>query len=271
VLTLRSGELVQAETSGAGDPPAQMAEDSSQQAEATEEQSATAEERIAFAESLPAAISPALARAVGKPAKMRIALAEDIPAEAVPVSEDSGALPPASEGLAAEDEDALRAIVEEDTEIAAAPSADPPTGALPDDDWVGDQDEASMPSSASDLEAAMPSPWAEQDTECPRDWVAAEAVEGIDSADCQALAALLPTLSSDDQGALGEAVTDHAMKLGLMAPRVPMPRPDPPRRARVKVSRASDWPAEPPPNCGNLHAYWRFTDRKTGAKEWYCK
>jgi hypothetical protein len=202
---------------------------------------------------------------------MRIALAGDIPAEAAPVAEESEALPPASEGLAAEDEVALRAIVEEETEIAAAPSTDPPTGALPDDDWIGDEDQPSIPSSASDLEAAMPSPWAEQDTECPRDWVAAGAAEGLDSADCQALAALLPTLSSDAQQALGEAVTDHAMRLGVLAPRVPVPRPDPPRRARVKVSRASDWPAEPPPNCGNLHAYWRFVDRKTGTKEWYCK
>jgi hypothetical protein len=59
-----------------------------------------------------------------------------------------------------------------------------------------------------------------------------------------------------------------------MLPRIPAPRPDvvpvikPPR-----VSRASSGSAlGPPPNCpAGQRAKWRYVDRKTGTRAWYCR
>jgi ribonuclease E len=58
----------------------------------------------------------------------------------------------------------------------------------------------------------------------------------------------------------------------LAAP-LPRPRPEPPPNAiKRTASRSRDWGnLGSPPNCGEKHAYWRYTDRKTGKREWYCK
>jgi hypothetical protein len=58
----------------------------------------------------------------------------------------------------------------------------------------------------------------------------------------------------------------------LAAP-LPRPRPEPPPNAiKRTASRARDWGnLGPPPNCGEKHAYWRYTDRQAGKREWYCK
>ncbi len=128
--------------------------------------------------------------------------------------------------------------------------------------------EAELAPANADLQADA-SLWAQAAVECPRDWLA---VGGAASGHCETIVALLPSATSPDvQAALSEAAEEHAMALG---PRLPRARPEPPPNAIKKVStrrRASDWPSTPPPDCGTLHAYWRFVDRKTGAKEWYCK
>jgi hypothetical protein len=57
----------------------------------------------------------------------------------------------------------------------------------------------------------------------------------------------------------------------LAAP-LPRPRPEPPPNAIKRTASRRDWGnLGPPPNCGEKHAYWRYTDRKTGKREWYCK
>jgi hypothetical protein len=71
-----------------------------------------------------------------------------------------------------------------------------------------------------------------------------------------------PTLLEDE----GSTEQDVAAPL-------PRPRPEPPPNAiKRTASRASGWGSlGAPPNCGDRHAYWRYTDRKAGKREWYCK
>jgi hypothetical protein len=86
--------------------------------------------------------------------------------------------------------------------------------------------------------------------------------------------AMIQPPDSESQAALEEAAARQLEELGLAVARIPLPRPDPPPQVRStprRTVRNSDWPAEPPPNCGTKHAYWRFVDRKAGTKEWYCK
>jgi hypothetical protein len=112
-------------------------------------------------------------------------------------------------------------------------------------------------------------------TECPRDWVDVPGMEIPTGSDCQTLTALLrPSASVDELMALKEAASQEAEIIEAALPRLPKPRPEPTADmlpARRVASHRSDWPASPPPNCGSQHAYWRFTNRKTGAKEWYCR
>lgn len=135
-----------------------------------------------------------------------------------------------------------------------------------------------------------PPAWANEAAACPRDWLAGEAQGDADDAavDCEpadetvALAST-PEAAEGEEGeglheALESAAASHALKLTGFVARLPLVRPDPPawalrktvRRARNSRRRA-DWPDEPPPDCGNLHAYWRYVDRKRGTKEWHCR
>jgi hypothetical protein len=85
--------------------------------------------------------------------------------------------------------------------------------------------------------------------------------------------AMIQPPDAESQTALEEAAARQLEELGIVVPRIPLPRPDPPPQVRTtrRAARNSAWPAEPPPNCGMKHAYWRFVDRKAGTKEWYCK
>lgn len=112
---------------------------------------------------------------------------------------------------------------------------------------------------------------------CVRDWIAAEGGEEP-GADCVAIAALIPPVAEDAREALEAAAAEHAELLASL-PRIPQARPEPPpdfkpekpRPQRVSARR-SDWPADPPPNCGaGKHAKWRFVDRAANTKEWYCR
>jgi hypothetical protein len=76
---------------------------------------------------------------------------------------------------------------------------------------------------------------------------------------------------------LAAKLPPHVLELTALAPSIPVPDPnakpqaaEKPKRVRSAAHRA-DWPDEPPPDCGSKHARWRFTDRKAGTKEWYCK
>jgi hypothetical protein len=94
---------------------------------------------------------------------------------------------------------------------------------------------------------------------------------------CDEAAALIDLAGVPEvQGAVEDAALERASELaGLQfAPRIPLARPEPPPNAIKTVATStprSSWPAEPPPNCGTKHAYWRFTDYTTGTKEWHCK
>ncbi len=127
--------------------------------------------------------------------------------------------------------------------------------------------------------------WEEYAVECPRDWLSSSVPAPTASLteDCEpkivlvAPAELRGTGGTDaDEPPLDEALENaaaaHAMELAGFVARLPRVRPDPPPVRRVRrTSRRADWPAAPPPDCGSLHAYWRFVDRRAGTKEWYCK
>lgn len=134
---------------------------------------------------------------------------------------------------------------------------------------------------ATELTAGAPKLWAEEAVACPRDWIAAGSGASGPSS-CETVVALLTASEPDDREALEEAAEDYALMLSSIGPRVPRARPEPsPELAEAleKVAstpaprrrRNADWPDAPPPNCGSLHAYWRFVDRRAGTKEWYCK
>jgi hypothetical protein len=94
------------------------------------------------------------------------------------------------------------------------------------------------------------------------------------AADCAATTELIASVADGDQSAIKEAAADLAESLAMLAPRIPSARPDVvPTIRKVRVARASSsWPDASPPNCGaGKHAKWRFTDRKAGTKEWYCR
>lgn len=134
-------------------------------------------------------------------------------------------------------------------------------------------------SASAELTAGAVNLWAEEAVDCPRDWIAGSAEAS--PANCETVVALLADPETGDQDALEEAAEDYALMLSSVGPRVPRARPEPSPdlvKALTKVASAPaprrrnmDWPDAPPPNCGNLHAYWRFVDRKAGTKEWYCK
>lgn len=136
---------------------------------------------------------------------------------------------------------------------------------------------AAVPQPADATPVETGSPWAEEAMNCARDWMKVHGSGNAgDAAECREAAPLLPELAAleTDQRALDEAAMLQASEMaGLQfAPRIPMARPDPPPVRKKTARRANaSWPADPPPNCGEKHAYWRFVDRKAGTKEWYCK
>lgn len=266
VLTQRPAGRAPAETRiGAADQPRREAP------QADSLRPGPAAGSVVSADAVSGADSPALPSRIAEPAEMRIALAEDLavdPHEPAEIPTEAAAPPAPESDSPTADSGAPSINPPAGAEERLALAADPPTGALPRAQPMAD---AAPVDPASAADAATSPLWAEEASECPRDWVAPEAEGEIDSADCQALAALLPTLSPDDQAALDEAATEHAVEIGAFLPRVPMPRPNPPPRTRVRKSRDSSWPSQAPPNCGDKHAYWRFVDRKAGTKEWYCK
>lgn len=75
-----------------------------------------------------------------------------------------------------------------------------------------------------------------------------------------------------DPGGALEAATDRAIAA------IPLPKPRPekvPQIVKAKAGAKATTPKAgalgPPPDCGKLHAYWRYTDRKRGLRQWYCR
>jgi hypothetical protein len=163
-----------------------------------------------------------------------------------------------------------------------SPSAEPPTtSAMPTKPVASNTGANAPPAGRKALEAALlaaaaraaaeqkppleaPSIWTEA-ADCPRDWVSAGAKAVAEG--CGAAAHATEPPAPVQLTALEAAASEHAEKLAAMAPRIPQPRPDPPRRVRT----ARKWPAGPPPNCGEKHAYWRYVDERRTKAEWYCK
>jgi hypothetical protein len=121
--------------------------------------------------------------------------------------------------------------------------------------------------------------WPEDAASCSRDWVEAEGSRDSGDADCTSIDSLLASVGPDEQSVLEDAAAEEATVLAAL-PRIPSPRPEPPadfkpsnphKVVRVNSQNAS-WPPEPPPNCAaGQRARWRFVDRRTGTKEWYCR
>ncbi|MGH6922361.1 MAG: hypothetical protein ACRED5_01200 [Propylenella sp.] len=238
-----------------------------------------------------------------KPAAVRLELRGNLSPEDSAEPEVS---PPAveSEGVVA----AASAVPDPDAEKVPVAVADP-IAAEPMEDWeaalsVADPIEAvaAPPFTAAlrgtdvaALSAAAPAeddapaaaaggtaPWAEEALVCPRDWLemsgTAHADEIPDGCGPKfVLVAPVPSAATEapEEPTLDEtlesAAATHALKLMGFVARLPIPRPDPPPVRRVSRNQNADWPASPPPNCGDKHAYWRFVDRKAGTKEWYCR
>lgn len=133
------------------------------------------------------------------------------------------------------------------------------------------------PATETDADAPI---WNDDADACPRDWVAAYDAKnsGGSSLDCAPAADLVASVAEGDQSLLEEAAAEQAEILAALAP-IPRARPEPPADFKPsnphttrKTRLSMDWPDEPPPNCGSgKRAKWRFTDRRTGAKEWYCR
>jgi hypothetical protein len=129
---------------------------------------------------------------------------------------------------------------------------------------------------ASEPAAANPSIWSDG-ASCPRDWVAASTTAGTSAGavGCAAPAELVVALEEGGaQPALKEAMIAHTESLALLAPRIPVPRPDavPPAKPSRVTRASSGRRLGPPPNCGaGRHATWYFVDRKAGTKEWHCR
>ena len=125
--------------------------------------------------------------------------------------------------------------------------------------------------------------WPEEAVDCPRDWMAVDSPGnyGDGPVDCGGTAVLLQpdNILLGDQLALSspasEPVDDEAAALQF-APAIPKIRPKPPARkqatrktARKSTRKAkSGWPSEPPPNCGDKHAYYRYINK---VPTWYCR
>jgi hypothetical protein len=119
--------------------------------------------------------------------------------------------------------------------------------------------------------------WQDGASTCPRDWVAPGGTDtaGDATRDCAPTEELIASVASAES-ALEALAAEHAETLAALLPRVPLPRPDVVpdiKRTPVRTAnRNSSWPAGPPPNCtAGQRAKWRFTDRKAGTKEWYCR
>jgi len=155
-------------------------------------------------------------------------------------------------------------------EVAAISSA-PPMNGITDEQAPGASGDESL--------------WEEHAAECPRDWLSSSVPAPTASLteDCEPRIVLVAPAELRGTGeagagepsldqALENAASVHAMELAGFVARLPRVRPDPPPVRRVRsTSRRADWPAAAPPDCGSLHAYWRFVDRRAGTKEWYCK
>jgi hypothetical protein len=188
-------------------------------------------------------------------------------------------MPEESESAAASMSDLearMSATAEEEAELVMAKAEDTRperTGAIPS------APHAAVATAAKAEAAAI---WAKGAVDCPRSWIAEEA-QSV-PAHCETIVAMLNgDAAPEEQAALESAAEEHAAVLSTLGPRIPRVRPEPSPELVEKVIKlatapapqrrrgASDWPASPPPNCGTKHAYWRFVDRGSGAKEWYCK
>jgi hypothetical protein len=232
--------------------------------------------RLSAPEALPPAedVQPETTASVipAEPAATWPPLAQPVPPSPAPVTTplvatEAEAIPPARELEPAPVE-----------QVVAAADAHEPMSAV-------DKDARRPVARAEAAKATDPTLWSEDSVECPRDWVAAPDAEGAPAA-CETLASLVTTA---DPPTLRKALPEAVLDLVALAPTIPIPtagdEPDaeakvsaPPAEAKrdvkpkpVRANHRTSWPDEPPPNCNGLHAYWRFTDRKAGTKEWYCR
>ena len=84
--------------------------------------------------------------------------------------------------------------------------------------------------------------------------------------------AAIPQADSELTAEGAEAETPSDM-IATEEVRLPRPRP---ANAPTEIKAAETRPSGsrdlgPPPDCGNLWAYWRYTDRSKGLREWYCR
>lgn len=122
--------------------------------------------------------------------------------------------------------------------------------------------------------AAPPVAWAPDPRPQPDAASTDRAMAGAGSPGSPDLVALVAA-PADPDGAI-QAIEDEA--LGDVT--LPKPRPaEVPEVVKAKVSQTPKGKATtpkagelgPPPDCGNLHAYWRYTDRKKGLRQWHCR
>ena len=204
-----------------------------------------------------------------------------VPAETAPVAADVAVVAPAETASLA----AGAAVVPSAApEPIVAPAA-PETQAVASADPVREQ-----PVVEPSTDESLPAAWPQEAVACPRDWVEVRKADGqpATAAACDTIAALVQT--GGEAPPLRKVPSEEVLDLVAVAPTMPVPgpggdanadttgtekaaeqTPQPPQPAPVRTSRRADWPADPPPDCGALHAYWHFAEGHHGAKEWYCK
>jgi hypothetical protein len=173
-------------------------------------------------------------------------------------------------------------------EVASAP-LEPPAVAPVDPPATSDTVAAASPETSADQvaegdsddgggAAASSSLWPEEAVECPRDWVKATTTGPSDGSatGCESIASLVrPETASDEENSLERALPADVLEQAVLAPPIPVPGSDAEAKPEakpkpVRTSRKNDWPAEPPPDCGDKHAFWHFVEGHHGKKEWYC-
>ncbi len=168
------------------------------------------------------------------------------------------------------------------------PDAPPPDAVAQSPAAAGASEEAAADASAKDSSGQVSALWPKDSVVCPRDWLVTPAADGSarKPAGCESIASVVQP-EADNLQPLHAALPEKVLDLVALAPTIPVPgkdaepssapeasaaAPEPePKPMPVRASRASDWPAEPPPDCGDKHAYWHFVKGHHGAKEWYCK
>jgi hypothetical protein len=173
------------------------------------------------------AAQPAAVAMLSEPHPQPVAENSPAPMETVPIADlrtDRMPMPPHFTGASAPLTTASlsaseMALADESPQAVAQPSAAEPALATGTDAASGTE----TPAPATE----QPSIWPQDAASCPRDWVATHTASDAASGDrCSGTADLIASVADGDRSALQDAAAVRAESLAMLAPRIPLPRPE---------------------------------------------